>query len=241
MPSDCEWRSAPAHVPDALPGRNGRDNAMTQHFDIVVVGGGPAGMAAAACAAEYGKPVVIVDDNLTLGGQIWRGKDIPAAARKWQARLDSVSAHVTRIHGARVFSQPVPGVLRAEQNGRYLDIAYRKLILATGAGERFLPFPGWTLPNVVGAGGLQALVKNGLSVEGKRIVVAGSGPLLLAVAAYLKKHGAKVLAICEQASLSRLLKFATSIVTDKEKLSQAVVYKMQTMSVPFYAGCYPVS
>jgi NADPH-dependent 2,4-dienoyl-CoA reductase/sulfur reductase-like enzyme len=214
---------------------------MTQHFDIVVVGGGPAGMAAAACAAEYGKPVVIVDDNLTLGGQIWRGKDIPAAARKWQARLDSVSAHVTRIHGARVFSQPVPGVLRAEQNGRYLDIAYRKLILATGARERFLPFPGWTLPNVVGAGGLQALVKSGLSVKGKHVVVAGSGPLLLAVAAYLQTHGAKVLAICEQAQFSRLLKFVHSIVTDSGKLRQALTYKMQTMSVPFYAGCYPVS
>ena len=213
---------------------------MIQRFDIVVVGGGPAGMAAAACAAEGGRHVAVVDDNFTLGGQIWRGKDTPLkTAEKWRARV--AAANVARIQGARVFMQPAPGVLRAEQNGGYVDIAYEKLILATGAGERFLPFPGWTLPNVVGAGGLQALVKNGLSVEGKRIVVAGSGPLLLAVAAYLKKHGAKVLAICEQASLSRLLKFATSIVTDKEKLSQAVVYKSQTLSVPFHTGCWPVS
>ena len=54
------------------------------------------------------------------------------------------------------------------------------MILATGARELFLPFPGWTLPNVMGAGGLQALVKSGLPIDGKAVVVAGSGPLLLA-------------------------------------------------------------
>lgn len=212
---------------------------MMQRFDIVVVGGGPAGMAAAVSAAECGKRIAIVDDNLTLGGQIWRGKDIPATAKEWQTRLNI--ANITYIQGARIFAQPAPGILRAEQNGGYIDIAYQKLILATGARERFLPFPGWTLPNVLGAGGLQALVKSGLSVGAKRIVVAGSGPLLLAVAAYLRAHGAKVLAICEQAPFSRLLKFATSIVTDKEKLRQSIAYKCQTLPVPFYTSCWPVS
>ena len=76
-------------------------------------------------------------------------------------------------------------------------------MLATGARERFLPFPGWTLPNVMGAGGLQALAKSGLPVAGKRIVVAGSGPLLLAVAKYLRDHGADVLLIAEQADQAR--------------------------------------
>jgi NADPH-dependent 2,4-dienoyl-CoA reductase/sulfur reductase-like enzyme len=213
---------------------------MTQRFDIVVVGGGPAGMAAAACAAECGRRVAVVDDNLSLGGQIWRGKDTPLkTAEEWRARV--AAANVARIQGARVFAQPAPGVLRAEQNGSPVDIAYEKLILATGARERFLPFPGWTLPNVAGAGGLQAMVKSGLSVAGKRVVVAGSGPLLLAVAACLQSHGARVLAICEQASLSRLLKFATSIVTDTGKLRQAIRYKAQTLSVPFHTGCWPVS
>ena len=77
------------------------------------------------------------------------------------------------------------------------------LILATGARERFLPFPGWTLPNVMGAGGLQALAKSGLPVAGKRMVVAGSGPLLLAVANYMRDHGAEVRLIAEQADAGR--------------------------------------
>ena len=72
--------------------------------------------------------------------------------------------------------------LLAETSNGVVELAFENLVLATGARERFLPFPGWTLPNVMGAGGLQALVKTGLPVEGKRVVVAGSGPLLLAVA-----------------------------------------------------------
>ena len=74
-------------------------------------------------------------------------------------------------------------MLLAELGNEACELQYEKLILATGARERFLPFPGWTLPNVMGAGGLQAMVKSGLSVHGKRVVVAGTGPLLLAVAA----------------------------------------------------------
>jgi len=78
-------------------------------------------------------------------------------------------------------------------------LSFEKLVLATGAREGFLPFPGWTLPHVMGAGGLQALVKSGLAISGKRVVVAGSGPLLIAVAAYLRRHGAEIAMICEQA------------------------------------------
>ena len=93
--------------------------------------------------------------------------------------------------GLKVFHQPEPGVLLAEADHDLFEMRYRNLILATGARERFLPFPGWTLPNVMGAGGLQALVKSGLPIQGKRVVVAGTGPLLLAVASYLRKHGAE--------------------------------------------------
>jgi NADPH-dependent 2,4-dienoyl-CoA reductase/sulfur reductase-like enzyme len=213
---------------------------VTQRFEIVVAGGGPAGIAAAVCSAECGKKVAILDDNLTLGGQIWRGSNTPPkGAVYWYKRMAALN--ITRIHGARIFAQPAPEILRAEQNGGCIDIGYQKLILATGARERFLPFPGWTLPNVLGAGALQALVKSGLSVQGKRIVVGGSGPLLLAVAAHLRKHGARVLAVCEQASFSRLLIFAISVVTDKEKLWQALKYKSRTLDVPFHASCWPVS
>src|SRR5262249_24340919 len=82
-------------------------------------------------------------------------------------------------------------VVLAESDDTEYEIGFHKLILATGARERFLPFPGWTLPGVVGAGGLQALVKSGAPILGARVVIAGSGPLLLAVGADRKGHRAQ--------------------------------------------------
>ena len=183
---------------------------MSKRFDILVVGAGPAGIAAAVSASAAGKRVGIVDDNPAPGGQIWRsGNSEPAAARRWRARLDA--APLVRLQGWRVFDAPERGVLRAECNSECRDLSYGKVILATGARERFLPFPGWTLPNVMGAGGLDAMVRGGLPIAGKRLVVAGTGPLLLAVAAHLARRGAKIVAICEQAPLRRLLPFATQL------------------------------
>jgi len=168
-------------------------NGARRKFDVLVVGGGPAGMAAAARAGESGVHVGLVDDNFSPGGQIWRGGvegGNPHAAA-WMERLQA--AQVAKLCGVRVFHQPEPGLLLAETKDTVCELRYDKLILATGARERFLPFPGWTLPNVIGAGGLQAMVKSGLSIHGKRVVVAGTGPLLVAVAASLRKDGVAVL------------------------------------------------
>jgi NADPH-dependent 2,4-dienoyl-CoA reductase/sulfur reductase-like enzyme len=158
--------------------------------------------------------VCVVDDNPAAGGQIWRGG--PPEAQVWFERIRGIEV----ISGARVFQQPKPGTLLAETTEGVCELSYRSLVLATGARERFLPFPGWTLPNVMGAGGLQALVKTGLPIEGKRVVVAGSGPLLLAVAAYLRAHGADVLLIAEQASVSRLAGFGIGLLRHGKKLRE---------------------
>jgi NADPH-dependent 2,4-dienoyl-CoA reductase/sulfur reductase-like enzyme len=99
---------------------------------------------------------------------------------------------------------------------------WQKLILCTGARELLLPFPGWTLPGVTGAGGLQALIKAGLPVEGERIVIAGSGPLLLAVAATAKAAGAQVLRIAEQASFASVAAFGARLVRWPGKAVQAL-------------------
>src|SRR5579863_159277 len=166
-------------------------------FDVLVVGGGPAGMAAAISASQCGVRVGIVDDNPTLGGQIWRRSfedSQPDEAAQWQQAIQA--RPLTILCGKKIVHQPEPGVLVAEGVDDRCELRYRNLILATGARERFLPFPGWTLPNVMGVGGLQAMVKSGLPILGKRIVVAGSGPLLLAVAAYLRRHGAEIRLIC---------------------------------------------
>jgi D-hydroxyproline dehydrogenase subunit alpha len=210
--------------------------------DVLVIGAGPAGMASAATAAECGLLTAIVDDNLSLGGQIWRGETQNSGstdAAKWASRVRS--AGVTILAGARIFHQVEPGILLAESGAEIFEIEYSKLVLATGARERFLPFPGWTLPNVMGAGGLQAMVKSGLPIRGKRVVVAGSGPLLLAVASYLKKHGAEIPIVCEQASWADLARFAATLFGQSGKLTQAFQLRRDLARVPFVTNSWPVS
>src|SRR6185503_20270191 len=136
--------------------------------DVQVVGAGPAGMAAAWRAAQSGLRVSVVDDNPSAGGQIWRGEEAKPSspeAQTWFERIRSVDIQL--LSGASVFQQPETGILLAETSEGVCELKYEHLVLATGARERFLPFPGWTLPNVMGAGGLQALVKTGLPIEGK--------------------------------------------------------------------------
>ena len=219
---------------------------MRSSFDILVVGAGPAGIAAAVIAAEAGRHVGLVDDNPAPGGQIWRSAaHLPPAAHVWQTRLDASS--VVRLQGWRIFDCPEPNLVRAERTGAassandHAEIGCGSLILATGARERFLPFPGWTLPNVMGAGGLDAMVRGGLPIAGKRVVVAGTGPLLLAVAAHLAERQAIIVAICEQAPLTRLVRFAAHILTEPAKLWQGVQFRQAIPGFPYRTGCWPIA
>lgn len=144
--------------------------------------------------------MTLLDDNPRIGGQIWREKE--------DLQLPE---NVQVISGA-----PITGVLDDKTllvGGQKLR--FDQLILATGARELLLPFPGWTLPGVVGAGGLQAMIKSGLEVSGKRIVIAGSGPLLLAVAALAVQKGAQVVRILEQAPPKQLAPFLKSLTASK--------------------------
>ena len=83
-------------------------------------------------------------------------------------------------------------------------------------------------------------MKSGLPIAGKRVLVAGSGPLLLAVAAYLRQHGAEILMICEQASWSSLARFGLALLPQAGKLSQGFVLRRQLSGIPFMAGWWPV-
>jgi D-hydroxyproline dehydrogenase subunit alpha len=132
-------------------------------------------------------------------------------------------------------------VLLAETPGGVCELSYERLVLATGARERFIPFPGWTLPNVMGAGGLQALVKSGLPVEGKKVVVAGTGPLLLAVASYLREGGARVLLVAEQAPASRLFRFGLGLLKHPGRALQGARLRGRLAGVPYLNGCWVVS
>ena len=212
-----------------------------ESFDVLIVGAGPAGMAAAVRASESGARVGLVDDNSGLGGQIWRNETSQPrtiAARNWFEKLKL--ANVTFINSTRIIARAGPHALLGESRGNPVTLAYDCLIIATGARERFLPFPGWTLPNVMGAGGLQALVKMGLMIEGKRVVVAGSGPLLVAVAAYLKLKKARVLLIAEQASSWRVARFGLAVAMDPSKRRQALALRSQTIGIPYHLSTWPV-
>lgn len=249
---------------------------------IAVVGAGPAGIAAAAVAAELGSDVVLLDAGLRPGGQIWRHREraeLPTRARRWLDRLDESGARflpgssvvdarhmagraadappvdARHAEGPRVAAPPVapqhadearmaashlPGGLEllVEQGTEALVVRAERLILATGARELFLPFPGWTLPNIFGVGGAQALLKAGTSFEGKRVVIAGSGPLLLAVGASLRERGARVAVIAEQAPGRALFRFAAGLWRSPGRLVQAARLRASLGSVRYLAGCW---
>lgn len=197
--------------------------------DLLIIGAGPAGMAAALAAAPSGMRIVVVDDNPAPGGQIWRdgpGVHLPALARRHR---DGLARHGniqvlsgTRVVGLGDRSSPTDApALILENATRGWTQHCARLLLCTGARELLAPFPGWTLPGVTGAGGLQALIKGGLDVRGQRVVVAGTGPLLLAAAASARKAGAQVLRIAEQAPWTALAAFAAQLVRWPAKALQA--------------------
>ncbi|WP_260955856.1 NAD(P)/FAD-dependent oxidoreductase [Pseudomonas citri] len=197
---------------------------MNETTDLLIIGAGPAGMAAALAAASSGARIVMLDDNPLPGGQIWRDGpqvQLPAGARRLREQLQAC-ANVRCHSGTRVIACAAEQTLLVEDAEHSWQITYKRLILCTGARELLLPFPGWTLPGVTGAGGLQALVKGGLPVRGERLVVAGSGPLLLASAATAKQHGAQVVRIAEQASRRAVAGFAMQLPRWPGKLWQSL-------------------
>ena len=212
--------------------------------DVAIVGAGPAGIAAACRAAESGARTLLLDEGPAAGGQIYRhrpGSEPPAAARAWIARLSRSGAAVR--FGAAVFDGLAVGDgfrLLAESGPVRMEVRAKRVILATGARELFLPFPGWTLPGVLGAAGAQALWKSGGSLAGRRAVVAGSGPLLLPVAASLTKAGAQVVLVAEQASPGALLGFGASLWRSPGKLAEAARYRAGFSRARYRAGTWIV-
>jgi D-hydroxyproline dehydrogenase subunit alpha len=216
--------------------------------DVVVVGAGPAGIAAATAAAGGGREVVVLDESPREGGQVWRHRTPHALPREARQRIERFRGSGARIvHAASVVASPEAGLLLAERdgtepNGAELDggplrVRWREgLVLAVGARERFLPFPGWTLPGVVGVGGAQALIKAGMDVRGLRATVAGSGPLLLPVAALLAKGGARIPIVAEQASARRVAAFALGLLSTPGKLADALRYRTAFAGTPYRTG-----
>jgi NADPH-dependent 2,4-dienoyl-CoA reductase/sulfur reductase-like enzyme len=212
------------------------------NFDVLIVGAGPGGMAAAVIAAEAGKRVALIDDGPFAGGQIWRNRGEKPKSRQaavWFDRFAAVKS-ITWFRQSRVLAKPAAMTLLCETPDGPQTIAGKSLILATGSRELFLPFPGWTLPGVYGAGAIQALMKQGLPVRGKRVIVAGTGPLLLAVADLLRSRGAIVPILLEQAPASRINLFALSLLRSPSKLLAGMALRARLLGSRYATDSYPL-
>ncbi len=211
--------------------------AANEHFDVLVCGAGPAGIAAALAAASRGARVGLIDAQARAGGAVWR-HDVRFAAPGHTTRRLAALQRASRIHA--LFQTQVvaarAGELLVETPERAARLRYDKLVIATGARELLLPFPGWTLPGVTGAGGLQALVKQSWPIKGARVIVAGSGPLLLASAAVLRKHGAMVLGIHEQAATQRVARFVAALAQWPGHAWHAAALRLRLAGVPYRCG-----
>ncbi len=198
-----------------------------ERTDVAVIGGGPAGMAAAIEAAKNGANTVLIDYRDRPGGNYYKelrpssGKrneyPLDADAVELAATLRALSElAVPVIDGTTVwsvFSGEGPTFREGSHADKlpftvYLDgphaahtLEAKVLIVAPGVYDRSLPFPGWTLPGILSPGGAQLLLKNQGLLPGKRILVTGTGPLLLPVAASLAEAGAKVVALLDTASM----------------------------------------
>ncbi|MVA73130.1 FAD-dependent oxidoreductase [Agrobacterium vitis] len=179
---------------------------MQPDFDIIIIGAGPAGMAAAIEAKAHGASVCILDEQPTPGGQIYRNvmkaspqqdKILGADYRAGRSLAKDFMASGAIIHArVTVWSVTVAGTVTFSENGHTRQLHARHIILATGAMERPVPLPGWTLPGTMTAGAAQILMKSGAMVA-QGAVLVGCGPLLYLVAAQMLQAGARPKALVE--------------------------------------------
>ncbi|MEU6275412.1 FAD-dependent oxidoreductase [Streptomyces populi] len=229
---------------------------------LAVIGAGPAGLAASLAAAARGIQVTLIDAAPAVGGQFYRRPASGLGARRpsalhhrwntWKRLEQGLAAH---LEAGTAEHLPDHHVWTVERRGRAPDaepgftvhalvgplqehsVAVRPdaVLLATGGYEKVLPFPGWTLPGVVTAGGAQAMLKGGLVVPGRRAVVAGSGPLLLPVATGLAAAGVEVAALVESLDPRRLPRAAGALASAPGKAVEGARYAARLLRhrVPF--------
>jgi len=216
-----------------------------QATDVLVVGAGPAGARAALRAQACGLDVLLVDENHDAGGQVWRPippgfTHTPGSAPSAEARDgDALRAEVRRAGVRCLFGHKLWNVgthLRADLIGPEGSVSWqpRALIAATGTTERVVPFPGWTLPGVIGLAAATILLKSQHILPGRRTLVAGAGPLLLAVAAGILKAGGEVAAVLDLASRGDWLRTLPSLAGRPDLLWQGLQWqaRLRAAGVP---------
>jgi NADPH-dependent 2,4-dienoyl-CoA reductase/sulfur reductase-like enzyme len=184
-----------------------RLTSLPENWDMLVVGAGPAGMAAATVTASAGLSTLVIDEGPGPGGQIWRaimttpvmsrpvlGSDYWAGAPAVRAFYESGA---TYLPSTQVWSLDADGVAGLSADGRARYVSAKRVVIATGAMERPFPVPGWTLPGVMTAGAAQSLLKTSGLFPSDRLVIAGTGPLIWLYAAQLLAAGGRISALLD--------------------------------------------
>ena len=215
---------------------------------IVVIGAGPAGVRAAATLARAGQRPVLIDENLRIGGQIYRqpppgAERAPGALYGFEA-VKAVSIH-RALHGLDIDYRPETLVWNAHEKMLNLTgprgaerLEFDRMILATGATDRSIPFPGWTLPGVFSLGGAQIALKAQGCAIGRRVVFAGTGPLLPLVAYQYAKAGAQVAAVLDTSSFATKLKASPGLLTLPKLFAKGLYYlaQLKRRGIPVIEG-----
>ncbi|MBN9116421.1 MAG: NAD(P)/FAD-dependent oxidoreductase, partial [Pandoraea sp.] len=211
---------------------------MFEHAEIVIVGAGPAGIRAAQTLVAAGQRPVVLDENMRWGGQIYRQP--PAGAgftRTKQALYGFEAAKADAIHGVmaalllQVDYRPAtlvwacdPARLHTIHDGREKPVPFTHLIIASGATDRVLPLPGWTLPGVYTLGGAQVALKAQGCAIGEQVVFAGTGPLLYLVAYQYAKAGANVAAVLDTSAFAGQVKATPRLLNQPATLAKGLYY-----------------
>lgn len=187
---------------------------MSRLVDLLIIGAGPAGMAASVTARHHGLDVLVVDEQVAPGGQIWRNVEAMAATPRGRllgASYAEGAEAVARFRASGAAYEPRTQVWQLEpgpraymtRDGTAALVEARCILLATGAQERPVPFPGWTLPGVMTVGAAQILLKSSGQIPDAPVWIAGNGPLPLLYAVQLLKAGGRIAGFLDTASPER--------------------------------------
>ena len=218
---------------------------------IVIIGAGPAGMAAAAILAQHGERPILVDEAERPGGQVWRKPSAPVAPnlkrllgraaaaehRRGHAAFASIADRIAQrprslawnIHGSEVF---------IAEGSRITALPHDALLLATGATDPLLPVPGWTLPGVFSLGGAQTLLKDQGAAIGQRVIFAGASPLLYLAALQYRAMGIQVAAVLDTTRFAEKLRAVPAMAGGIGLLARGLTWmaRLRAAGVPIHHG-----
>lgn len=215
-------------------------------YDVVIVGNGFTGLSAVDILCETNLKILVVDENPHLGGQLIR--KIPETLGEYESYSADAVKKVGFNYIKKLKQKKLDLISRAKVLGIYpgnellleignkkiLHVHYKTILLATGARERFLPFPGWTLPGVYSTGLIQVLSKSNGVMAAKEILIGGSGLFLYAVGYEILRNGGKVLGILEQSALFNKMKMLGQFFHQAAKFTEGAKYlaKIYSKGVP---------